>query len=63
MTVCDGLQNLFGDVSGFILCKVFTLTNLIEKFATIAQLCDKIDLMLVFIYLVKAHNVRVSQVL
>ena len=63
MTVCDGLQDLFGDVGGFILCQVFTLTNLIEKFATIAQLSDKIDLMLVLIDLVKAHNVRVCQVL
>ena len=54
---------LFGDVGGFILCQVFTLTNLIEKFATIAQLGDKIDLMLVLIDLVKAHNVRVCQVL
>ena len=62
MTIGNGLKKLLSYMGSFLLCELFSFTNLIEKLAAFTQFSHHINLALVLVDFVEAYDVRVSQV-
>ncbi len=70
MTIVDGLKHLDKDLSGIILCKLSFLIEMLIKLAAFEEteltknlLCDKVEIAIIFIGLIKFHNVGVVEFL
>ena len=62
VAVSDCLQDLFGYVSSLLLTQRFTIVNLFVELAPVAKFSYQKQRRLVFVNLVKTHNIRMVQV-